>query len=48
MVLYGSKYAYKREDGVLVVPLTCLKHQNSNATVNIILISYLLQGLNWI
>lgn len=26
MVLYGGKYAYKREDGILVVPLTCLKH----------------------
>ena len=26
MVLYGGKTAYKREDGVLVVPITCLKN----------------------
>ena len=25
MVLYGGKTAYKREDGVLVVPITCLR-----------------------
>lgn len=26
MVLTGTKFAYKREDGVFVVPLTCLKY----------------------
>ncbi|MDD5826648.1 MAG: AAA family ATPase, partial [Bacilli bacterium] len=25
MILTGTKYAFKREDGVLVVPLGCLK-----------------------
>jgi len=26
MILYGGRIAYKREDGVLVVPITCLKN----------------------
>lgn len=26
MIIYGGKYAYRRSDGVLVVPITCLKN----------------------
>ncbi len=26
MILTGGEYAYARKDGVLVVPLGCLKH----------------------
>lgn len=26
MIIYGGKYAFKRQDGVIVVPITCLKN----------------------